>query len=102
MNLNLTLIHMASSSPATTGGPSQSYLYCAAYGSGNFIVRGFGPEPFQMNGRREANAAVHKAAGPGNRSPRISLSRSRETRSNVPSTARSWLVRKSALVAPAN
>ena len=29
-------------------------------------VRGFGPEPFQVNGRRgEANAAVHKAAGPG-------------------------------------
>jgi hypothetical protein len=29
-------------------------------------VRGFGPEPFQMNGGRgEANAAVHKAAGPG-------------------------------------
>jgi len=43
----------------------QSYLYCAAYGNGNFIVRGFGPDPFQMNGRREANAAVHKAAGPG-------------------------------------
>src|SRR5205085_3490337 len=42
------------------------YLYCAAYGNGNFIVRGFGPEPFQMNGRRgEENAAVHKAAGPG-------------------------------------
>jgi hypothetical protein len=47
------------------GGATQSYLYCAAYGNGNFIVRGFGPEPFQMNGRREANAAVHKAAGPG-------------------------------------
>lgn len=48
------------------GTPEQSYLYCAAYGSGNFIVRGFGPEPFQMNGRRgEENAAVHKAAGPG-------------------------------------
>jgi len=47
------------------GTATQSYLYCAAYGSGNFIVRGFGPEPFQMNGRREANAAVHKAAGPG-------------------------------------
>jgi hypothetical protein len=48
------------------GTPQQSYLYCAAYGSGNFIVRGFGPEPFQMNGRRgEANPAVHKAAGPG-------------------------------------
>lgn len=48
------------------GSPQQSYLYCAAYGNGNFIVRGFGPEAFQMNGRRgEANAAVHKASGPG-------------------------------------
>lgn len=48
------------------GTDQQSYLYCAAYGNGNFIVRGFGPEPFQMNGRRgEANAAVKKAAGPG-------------------------------------
>ncbi len=46
------------------GTDQQSYLYCAAYGNGNFIVRGFGPEPFQMNGRRgEANDAVHKAAG---------------------------------------
>lgn len=41
-----------------------SYLYCAAYGNGAFIVRGFGPDPFQMNGRRgERNEAVHKAAG---------------------------------------
>lgn len=48
------------------GTDQQSYLYCAAYGNGNFIVRGFGPAPFQMNGRRgEANAAVSKAAGPG-------------------------------------
>lgn len=48
------------------GGAQQSYLYCAAYGNGNFIVRGFGPDPFQMNGRHgEANAAVNKAAGPG-------------------------------------
>ncbi|MBV8706494.1 MAG: hypothetical protein JO182_23825 [Acidobacteriaceae bacterium] len=48
------------------GGDGQSYLYCAAYGDGRFIVRGLGPEPFQMNGRRgEENAAVHKAAGPG-------------------------------------
>lgn len=48
------------------GTPNQSYLYCATYGSGTFIVRGFGPEPFQMNGRRgEANPAIHKAAGPG-------------------------------------
>jgi hypothetical protein len=46
------------------GTPQQSFLYCAAYGNGNFIVRGFGPEPFQVNGRRgEANEAVHKAAG---------------------------------------
>jgi hypothetical protein len=48
------------------GAGEQSYLYCAAYGNGNFIVRGFGPDAFQMNGRRgEANASVHKAAGPG-------------------------------------
>ena len=47
------------------GTPQETELYCAAYGSGFFIVRGFGPAPFQMNGRREANDAVHKAAGPG-------------------------------------
>ncbi len=48
------------------GTDQQSLLYCAAYGNGNFIVRGFGPDAFQMNGRRgEANAAVHKAAAPG-------------------------------------
>jgi hypothetical protein len=48
------------------GTAQQSYLYCAAYGNGNFIVRGFGPGPFQMNGRRgEANAAVNKAAAKG-------------------------------------
>jgi hypothetical protein len=45
--------------------PQQSYLYCAAYGDGKFIVRGFGPRPFQMNGQGGANAAVHKAAGVG-------------------------------------
>jgi hypothetical protein len=46
------------------GTDQQSYLYCSAYGNGNFIVRGFGPEPFQMNGGRgEANTAVNKAAG---------------------------------------
>jgi hypothetical protein len=46
--------------------PNATYLYCAAYGDGRFIVRGFGPAPFQMNGRDgETNAAVHKAAGPG-------------------------------------
>jgi hypothetical protein len=48
------------------GTDQQSYLYCAAYGSGNFIVRGFGPAPFQLNGPRgEANAAVNKAAAKG-------------------------------------
>ena len=48
------------------GTPQQSYLYCAAYGNGTFIVRGFGPEPFRVNGQRgEPHAAVHKAAGPG-------------------------------------
>jgi len=46
------------------GTPQQTYLYCAAYGNGNFIVRGFGPDPFQM-GRRAPNPAVHTAAGPG-------------------------------------
>lgn len=47
------------------GSDTERYLYCAAYGNGRFIVRGFGPEPFQMNGRGEENAAVHKAAGEG-------------------------------------
>ena len=48
------------------GTENQSYLYCAANGAGNFIVRGFGPEPFQLNGRRgESHEAVNKAAGPG-------------------------------------
>lgn len=48
------------------GTAAQSYLYCAAYGNGRFIVRGFGPGPFQMNGFiGEANSAVHKAAGVG-------------------------------------
>jgi hypothetical protein len=48
------------------GTPDQSDLYCAAYGNGNFIVRGFGPDAFKMNGfRGESNDAVHKAAGKG-------------------------------------
>jgi hypothetical protein len=47
------------------GTPQASILYCAAYGNGSFIVRGFGPDAFQMNGRGEANPAVHKAAAPG-------------------------------------
>lgn len=47
------------------GSPQASMLYCAAYGNGTFIVRGFGPDAFQMNGRGEPNAAVHKAAAVG-------------------------------------
>ena len=54
------------------GTPQQSYLYCSAYGNGNFIVRGFGPSEsattdtvFSMTGRGSSNEAVHKAAGPG-------------------------------------
>lgn len=47
------------------GTAQQNYLYCAAYGNGNFIVRGMGPQPFQMNGIGAANPAVHKAAGVG-------------------------------------
>jgi len=48
------------------GTATQSYVYCAAYGNGNFIVRGFGPDAFQLNGRMGGTSdAVHKAAGPG-------------------------------------
>lgn len=49
------------------GTADESFLYCAAYGNGNFIVRGFAPAPFQMNGGRQGQAseAVHKAEGPG-------------------------------------
>lgn len=45
------------------GTDQQTYLYCSAYGDGRFIVRGFGPDAFQMNGRGEAHASVNKAAG---------------------------------------
>ncbi len=47
------------------GTADQSYMYCAAYGNGNFIVRGFGPAAFQLNGRGAASPAVNKAAGVG-------------------------------------
>ena len=47
------------------GTDQQSYLYCAAYGNGNFIVRGFGPASFQLNGRGAASPAVNKAAAVG-------------------------------------
>ncbi len=48
------------------GTDKQSYLYCTAYGDGRYIVRGFsGDSTFQLNGRGEANAAIHKASGVG-------------------------------------
>lgn len=48
------------------GTDQQNYLYCSAYGNGTFIVRGFGPQPFQVGGRApKADEAVNKAAGVG-------------------------------------
>jgi hypothetical protein len=47
------------------GTDTETFLYCAPYGTGTFIVRGFGPAAFKMNGGGEANAAVHKAAAKG-------------------------------------
>jgi hypothetical protein len=47
------------------GTANASLLYCAAYGDGQFIVRGFGPAAFQMNGYGGAAPSVHKAAGAG-------------------------------------
>src|SRR5207253_124097 len=47
------------------GTDQQTYLYCAAYGDGKFIVRGFGPAPFQMNGRGTPDSAVNKASAVG-------------------------------------
>src|SRR5688500_1830130 len=47
------------------GTDAQSYLYCAAYGDGRFIVRVSVPEAIQMNASGEPNAAINKAAGKG-------------------------------------
>lgn len=48
------------------GTDQQSLLYCSAYGSGTFIVRGFGPEPFQVSERRPtAHDAINQAPGQG-------------------------------------
>jgi len=48
------------------GTDAQSYIYCAAYGNGTFILRGMGPAPFSVSSRKpEPNAAINKAAGKG-------------------------------------
>ena len=48
------------------GTSEQRFVYCSAYGNGTFIVRGFGPEPFRLNGPRpEPHPAVNQAADQG-------------------------------------
>jgi hypothetical protein len=46
------------------GTDRMSLVYCVAYGSGDVLVRGFGPAVFTLLGT-SANAAVHKAAAIG-------------------------------------
>ncbi|MDX2184088.1 MAG: hypothetical protein SFW08_08895 [Gemmatimonadaceae bacterium] len=47
-------------------GAAGQALYCAAYGTGTYIVRGFGPAPFQVSARRPtAHPAIKRAGGPG-------------------------------------
>jgi hypothetical protein len=46
------------------GTDQMSLVYCVAYGSGDVLVRGFGPAVFTLLGT-SANAAVHKAAAVG-------------------------------------
>jgi hypothetical protein len=48
------------------GTPNMSVLYCSAYGSGKFIVRGFGPTAFSVSPQAaQANDAIHKAEAKG-------------------------------------
>lgn len=48
------------------GTADERLIYCSAYGNGSFIFRGFGPEPFQLNGpRAEEHPAINQAADQG-------------------------------------
>lgn len=47
------------------GTPNETYLYCAAYGNGTFIMRGFSPTAFSVNGRGAPAASIAKAAAKG-------------------------------------
>ncbi len=48
------------------GTDKATLLYCTAYGTGTYIVRGFGPAPFRLGGRNPtASDAVHKASAKG-------------------------------------
>jgi hypothetical protein len=82
------------------GTADQSYVYCAAYGDGKFIVRGMGPASFQMNGREgEANDAVHKAAGVGQPvTQEIAMSVKGDKISCSVNGAQVWTADKAALV----
>jgi hypothetical protein len=81
------------------GTPMQSFLYCAAYGNGSFIVRGFGPDSFQVNGRGEKNDAIHKAAGPGEPvSQEIAMQVKGDTVSCMINGATVWSADKASLV----
>ena len=57
------------------GSPTQSFLYCSAYGNGTFIVRGFGPASFRVSApRAEPNAAIKKAEVGGSVTNEVALS----------------------------
>lgn len=46
------------------GTDQMSLVYCVAYGSGQYLVRGFGPAVFTLQGQK-ADPAVHRAAAVG-------------------------------------
>jgi hypothetical protein len=45
--------------------PTQSFVYCVAYGNGTALVRGFNGETVFNPSRRQPNAAVNKAGADG-------------------------------------
>jgi hypothetical protein len=45
--------------------PEQSYVYCVAYGSGEFLVRGFNGSTVVNYSKRQPHAAVKKAGADG-------------------------------------
>jgi hypothetical protein len=52
-----------------------SLTYCAAYATGKFIFRGFGPAPFAMGGRAAiANPAIHMTGADGAVTQEIAMS----------------------------
>jgi hypothetical protein len=47
------------------GTDQATLFYCAAYGDGRFIARGFGPGAFQLNGPGASAPSIHKASAKG-------------------------------------